>query len=834
MPSGTVELRLRPLKLAFVVNPNDKKSLVTALELNSFLWGGVYNPIIPRFGKIPLAWKRRFPNQFKPMDVIRGYISAFDPDIIVAFSEKDAKSLASLSRRVVRDTEILEHFADDNTVKYGIGLPEILRHFEHKELRFLRREPIKMTFPHARGSMALLCASVFGRLPSTVKAQFDADFAECCGISYEKMSARNFAQLLDISNIFPRRVTSFHIKSTPRKSRFINQCLFFFDGESALDIVDYWNLRALGLTVVPVPQQAASESSMQKYALDFIHESFGPYRYNPSMYHHATFIPSSCCTPKLFTDFITALQTTPQEHKKETPEVNIQPWYPRIWDNWGRQSDGFECDSFVVETRKHTLQTLEGSISLPQVEPKFMSRFGGHSKPRFANEIDFRLFGGGDLLAEIIPESGGGMARAIGGFGFQEWRFSSNGPVYLASHADWSLSFSCPRAEPVFSEWLRCHGWSSNLSTSGKTAQQMAKQLGGTWGISLLAHDGLIKLLCDLAGSKPISETEIRKQLNIIIQKEKYGGDVEGFLKALIDVMALSLGLEIQCPTCSIRSWFSVTDVDYDIKCPSCYSAFQIPSHLPAEMKWSYRALGPFNLPRASFGAYCVLLTLAFFSRSLHGAITPMLSFEATKANLKLEVDLGMFYTQSIFAEDRPRLVFAECKTHMQFKAVDISRMAKLSREFPGSLIVFATLNASLSQGERSRIRALVYRARKRRLKDHPFSEVLILTANELTSTMGPTEKWDTLTDKHKTLSNYAARDVDVLSEATQQIYLDMESWHEWMQKNRPERRPAKPPRLINKESPATPDGVKSPRVYLRTSTRVREVRAIDVIGEPE
>lgn len=834
MPSGTVELRLRPLKLALVVNPNDKKSLLTALELNSFMWGGVFNPIIPCVGKIPPSWKRRFPHQFKPMDVIKGYISAFDPDVIVAFSEKDAKSLSSFHRRVVRETEILEHFADDNTLKYGVGLPEILNHFAHKELRFIRKEPIKMTFPYARGSLALLYASVFGRVPSTVKAQFDADFAKCCGISYEKMSVRNFAQHLDISNIFPRRVTAFHINSTPRKSRFINQCLFFFDGESALDIVDYWNLRALGLTVVPVPQQAAIEPSMRKYALDFIHESYGPYRYNPSMYNHATFIPSSCCSQKLFVDFITALQTTPQEHKSGTPEVNIQHWYPRIWDNWGRQSDGFDCDSFVADTRKHSLHSLEGSISLPQVEPKFMSRFGGYGKPRFANEIDLRLYGGGDLLAEIIPESGDGMARAIGGYGFQDWRFSSNGPVYLASHSDWSLSFSCPRAEPVFSEWLRSRGWSSNLSTSGKIAQQMAKQLGGTWGISLLAHDGLIKVLCDLAGNKPMSETEIRKQLNIIIQKEKYGGDVDGFLKALIDVKALSLGLEIQCPTCSIRSWFSVKDVDYEIKCPSCYSAFQIPSHLPAEMKWSYRALGPFNLPRASFGAYCVLLTLAFFSRSLHGATTPMLSFEASKANLKLEVDLGMFYTQSIFAEDRPLLVFAECKTHMPFTAVDISRMAKLSRVFPGSMLVFATLNTSLSKGERSRIRALVYGARKRRLKDRPFCEFLILTANELTSTLGPTEKWDSLTDKHKELRNYASRDVDVLADATQQIYLDMESWHEWLQRNRPERHPAKPRGLTKKESSATPDGVKSPTVYLRVSTRVREVRSIDAICEPE
>ena len=270
MTSGSVELTLRPLKLAFVVNPGDRKTLLTALELNSFLWGGMYNPIVPKVGKIPRAWKRRFPKSFTPTDLLKGYVTAFDPDILVAFSEKDAKSLASLNRRVIRETEILECFTDDYTVKYGIGLPEILKHFAHQELRFQRREPITMTFPYANNSLALLCASIFGRLPPTVKKDFDADFADYCSIRYEKMSLQNFTQHLAASNLFPRRITNLHINTTPRRSRFNSQCLFFFDGKNPLDVIDFWNLRALGLTVVPVPQQHSADTIMRKYTLDFI------------------------------------------------------------------------------------------------------------------------------------------------------------------------------------------------------------------------------------------------------------------------------------------------------------------------------------------------------------------------------------------------------------------------------------------------------------------------------------------------------------------------------------------------------------------------------------
>jgi hypothetical protein len=45
MESATV--RVRPLRLAFVVEPKDKAGLQRIFEVNSALWGGVFNFIIP-------------------------------------------------------------------------------------------------------------------------------------------------------------------------------------------------------------------------------------------------------------------------------------------------------------------------------------------------------------------------------------------------------------------------------------------------------------------------------------------------------------------------------------------------------------------------------------------------------------------------------------------------------------------------------------------------------------------------------------------------------------------------------------------------------------------
>ncbi len=38
MTRGTVKVKLRPIRLAFLVKPKDKKSLQQAIEINRFIW----------------------------------------------------------------------------------------------------------------------------------------------------------------------------------------------------------------------------------------------------------------------------------------------------------------------------------------------------------------------------------------------------------------------------------------------------------------------------------------------------------------------------------------------------------------------------------------------------------------------------------------------------------------------------------------------------------------------------------------------------------------------------------------------------------------------------
>ena len=54
--SVSVEIKARPIRLAFLVDPNNSEQVGEAIRLSSTLWGGVYFPIIELHKRIPVVW----------------------------------------------------------------------------------------------------------------------------------------------------------------------------------------------------------------------------------------------------------------------------------------------------------------------------------------------------------------------------------------------------------------------------------------------------------------------------------------------------------------------------------------------------------------------------------------------------------------------------------------------------------------------------------------------------------------------------------------------------------------------------------------------------------
>jgi len=105
----TAQVRIRPFRFAFLVEPKDKKSLLRTFEVTSSLWGGVFNFIVPLFKNVPARYKQEYQKPVSAKAMINGFVEAFQPDYIVEAREGQSKEygIDFPEKRTTSFTELL-------------------------------------------------------------------------------------------------------------------------------------------------------------------------------------------------------------------------------------------------------------------------------------------------------------------------------------------------------------------------------------------------------------------------------------------------------------------------------------------------------------------------------------------------------------------------------------------------------------------------------------------------------------------------------------------------------------------------------------------------------
>ena len=777
MTRGTVNVKLRPIKLAFLVNPNDKKSLLKAIEINTFLWGGTYNPIIPTYKRISPKWKVSLFDSPSAKSVVSGYLDNFDPDYVVPMGKCTDYPLNIGYREKIEDvSEILAPVDRRGVPNYGIGLFEVLTYLFREEFRFQPTDTQDVCIPHFGSQFDTFFSSIFGTLPENIGVIFWENFAKRLEAQKMDCSASSYTEFFNPQKLFFRRMTMYDLGSRGRQGK---PRIFFLDATKPLDIMDYWNLRAVGWTVFPVPKQFTKSDKTKIPLLDFIKEKWLPRTSSPEIYRRTTILKSRSISEDEHRNFLDSL---------EESKVVSQTWYPRIWDEAERKTDHVESCELIANKVEQDVSSEQEPIRFKTLIPKFIRRFDRFAKPCFANEIEWRLSNDRILFAEVIPNGSREQALAIAGYGHSdEWRLFRRGLVHLSPHSEDHLYLRNPHAEGVFTRWLESTGWAVELSPAGRIAKQMIQQLEAIGGTRILAKKGIIQLLTKMnsKGDRAMSERYVQGELTKIANQTQHqiNGSAEIILQRLIEAQICQLGMEVQCPVCMQFSWYSVKAVDYELQCPKCLDQLSFPS-ASNKVKWSYRTLGPFSLPNQAQGAYTVLLTLRFFSNFpwFDGAMTPLMSFTAKKDKMEMEADLGLLFQESKTRHSKVELIFAECKTFNSFEKKDTDRLTNLGKTFPEAVLVFATLKESLSEAEKRILRRMISRSRKNRMNSRPFNPILILTETELIAETHFTEDWRKAEGIRAKLAHSSMlSDLLELCDFTQQVYLDMDSWNQWV-----------------------------------------------------
>lgn len=709
----SVRRRVRPLRFAFVVDHCNVSDVRKAIQLNTILWGGRFNAIIPTFARTPSSWGTRCTAK----EITRGYLDAFEPDFVVIGASIDAARIGvPATNAIPLDTMLTSQGLGER----GMDVMGIYRwRYEH-EFRFVHRNPIHLRRPAVGGIMpALWVAAVFGEYPAGPLNYFAQAFTDLGGEEIDT-TVTSYVETLRTS-LSPLALGNSGFKergaSGPRRTFFV------LDERSPSDVIDFWNVRALGWHVIAIPLQWASDLAPAIAAT--IREEHQPDKILRPSFTSAHFLKGRAVPEDAFLGFVKQVAAAPNT-------IVSQLWLPRIWERDHRDADRTNRIELSARDEEQEVQARDKWISFTTIGPEFVESVW-FERPRFANVIELRSF---DLptLAKVIPTDVSdldGLLRWVGPANMI--RNSSEGVSILTDGNGRSVTWQLPHGLQVFMESFKSKGEVA-LSGAGKIALRMIGLVGGPGRTRIVTDVDLVKLFgkATQSASRDVTHEQVFAALMKIEGNQKEV--VQRRIDAMVRQKVIRLGMRLHCETCAQQNWFALDELRERLTCNGCLDDIAFPSAMPPRQPcWSYRPLGPFGAKGYAQGAYVVAAAIKTLS-DLGGLArsTWVPSFILKTATDQLEADFGLLWEGNIPRRVGPQLILGECKTFDYFRPADISRMKHLGRAFPRAALVFATFNAGLSRAEKALIAPLANWGRK-----NWRNAVMVLTARELTSRFG-------------------------------------------------------------------------------------------------
>jgi len=508
METISINVRLRPVRLAFMVRPEDKANLHKIFCTNTCLWGGLYNPIIPFFKRVPAWWERNGMRFDNAKQIINGYLDYFEPDFVVEAEKGIAEGFGIDEKRILQMADILP-LADSGPLEdrgHGQTVFDLYHHLYRKVFQFVRRHKHNIIeVKAAKSEFAAFAACLFGAFPKQHNLEyFSRAFKDA--FDPEQITLDAAALLKLYKSVFHSALRMGHDGIEVDYNDHSQPTLFILDAQEPKDLLDFWNYRAVHREGIPIPAQWLPELS--EFCKEFIIKNHRPLPGNPNgvMINPISMFSRSIPDKDIKTLYAKYLMV-------DKPGANtIQPWYPPIWR---------QAPEIMVRRTRPTLiagrKTFDVPVDIEQphirfesLHPDFADRFG--SENRWANVIRSEGWSHKDRIARVFPSDF--RVQAVPRFGLGgEFLLSTNeGLVNFPKFKDLSHHWELSDGKDAIERWLKGNKITCRLSESGRATQQIIQTLGGFGGVRSLSHKDIIELLDGMARNPevdPIFETAI-------------------------------------------------------------------------------------------------------------------------------------------------------------------------------------------------------------------------------------------------------------------------------------------------------------------------------------
>ncbi len=807
-----VDIRLRPIRFGFLVRPDDAKNVLEIFRINTCLWGGMFNPIIPIFDSVP-SWLEEEGFHFEnPKQMINDYLDFFEPDFLVEAEEELAEGFGFDPERVRKLADMIEEPRGNYVHRYGLSVHGLYTDLYAKEYQFEQRhkDPFVDIQP-ADTAFTNFVAGLFGDFPVQERLSY---FQHNYKVIFNSMSvgldAAALAKLYQSGYSSALGITCKDLQvgyNAPLLST-----LFILDARESKDIVDFWNLRAIHQHVHAVPIQWIDDLS--PFCKKFIRDN---YRRQPDD-ASATMVGPVLMFSRSLSDGDIEEIVGNFSFVEEGDVYTIQRWSPTIW---------YKLSEQVASPTRPTLTANRKVMNIPidsdnpevRFDPLFPDFVSEYNLYRVANVVRLQDWSDeeyvvrvrdriddNDQIATIFPCNyrNPSVPKFQPEFLQEDYLLpTTEGLIIFPYRENFSELWNLVDGTTAFNQWLIANRVRTIPSDGGKATEQIIETLGGLRDVGCLTHEGVIEFLNKMTGrfTKASDYCEFKRKIDNADKKERPKNRT---FETLIKRKVVEFGVKLKCSKCSKWSWYSVNQLDYSLICDFCFQQFDYPILDPTDKKhskWAYRVVGPFALPNYADGGYAAALAMRFFANVIgefdQAGVTWSSGQELTlNRNKKVEVDFMLWYQRrkkiygterSFFTDglpsfglDRPtETMFGEAKSFYRFKQKDINKMKLLAEKFPGSVLVFATMRERLSPSEINRIKELAEWGRKYDKESRQTrAPVIVLTGTELFTSGFLSTSWEEKGGKHKDLAKHTSlgtSNLRILANFTQHLYLDLE-----------------------------------------------------------
>ena len=689
-----INFNTRPVRIAFLIDKPDAVTLERVFKLNTILWGGMLNPVVVIDGssRAQVGAYYRFENATYEEEQL-SLLKAFDPDILINYCSVQLPAfLAPFKERTFPPEVMRWNPWGTKEIMAFLEVWPFLEHYWREEVRFLPKPNVQHGYIdlEAPGAPTTFLAARFGSYPK--ESDGNLMLANNFGgklVTYHEDFRKSYSP---DEWVFPIKITTLQL-NIPTPSKLESHIFFLLDADNMFDIVDYWNLRAAGYRVFPLP--TTHYRDFEKSAKEFAELSVYPI--NQNVMTLAEVVKARSVDNAEWEDSAKWFASL----GVNTGQLSLKGWVPRFttWLRDQRIRPEMEILPPVSEESSEIVVFDNGRGTL-RVNGPSCGLTGPYLSQHWATEL--QILGSTDeqrtfRLPWLRPQCDSLANRNVGrGDIPYSARVSLQG-IVVQEHGDRETIWI---EEPTLAQVLQAYlldGGFTYLKTSapGLALERIVEQMGGLTSCRVFQNSGVRKIIESLSHGSRMPANDVVRIIHTSLRSDE-GAKWEAFnsiLTGLVEAEVLRQGFELQCNRCQRRDWYHLSELGTDFKCKKCFHVQRVPNL--QGMAWHYVSDGLFRLEGKAAGSLTSILSLLFLRDFLGSEASYVPSFDYADGTAEGERDFAVF--ASPFLQGDVDVIIGECKSLGELEENQKDDIKQLGLK-TGGYIAFCTLADTFSQ----------------------------------------------------------------------------------------------------------------------------------------